>query len=61
MAGESKSVQPIQVLSRALRLTTEAMDVLDAHGVDPQAAAYLAVAQEQLRKTLATVGPSSGG
>jgi hypothetical protein len=41
------------VLHRALALTTEAMDLLDAHGHDPEAAAYCALAQQQLRKTLA--------
>ena len=51
MAGERK--QRDTVLNRALALTTEAMDLLDAHGSDPQAAAYVALAQEQLRKTLA--------
>ena len=41
------------VLNRALALTTEAIDLLDAHGSDPRAAAYVALAQQQLRKTLA--------
>ena len=41
------------VLNRALELTTQAMDLLDAHGADPEAAAYVALAQQQLRKTLA--------
>ena len=42
-----------KVLKRALELLTEAMDLIDAHGVDPEAAAYLAMAQQQLRKKLA--------
>lgn len=46
------------VLARALTLTTEAMDLLDAHGSDPGAAAYLALAQQQLRKTLVTLEQS---
>jgi hypothetical protein len=41
------------VLTRALALTTEAMDHLDGQGSDPEAAAYLALAQQQLRKRLA--------
>jgi len=43
-------------LSRALRLTTQAMDLLDAHGSDPEGAAYLALAQQQMRKTLSIRG-----
>ena len=50
MAGEREKRS--EVLHRALALTTEAMDLLDAHGHDPKAAAYCALAQEQLRKTL---------
>ena len=44
------------VLSRALALTTQAMDLLDAHGSDPEGAAYLALAQQQMRKTLSIRG-----
>lgn len=50
MAGVRKDRQA--VLNRALALTTEAMDLLDAHGHDPKAAAYVAMAQQQLRNTL---------
>jgi hypothetical protein len=53
MAGERNHVQQAQVLKRALALTTEAIDLLDAHGSDAEAAAYLALAQQQIRKTLA--------
>jgi hypothetical protein len=53
MAGERNEERKEQSLRRALTLATEAMDVLDAHGSDPQAAAYLALAQQQLRKSLA--------
>jgi len=52
MAGERNGVSHEQVLRRALQLATEAMDLLDAHGSDPQAAAYFGLAQEQLRKSL---------
>lgn len=50
MAGARKEREA--VLTRALALTTEAMDLLDAHGHDPEAAAYCALAQQQLRKSL---------
>jgi hypothetical protein len=45
-ANESK------VARRALELVTEAMDLLDAHGVLPNAAAHLAMAQQELRKSV---------
>jgi hypothetical protein len=50
MAGARQ--EKIAVLTRALALTTEAMDLLDGQGSDPEAAAYLALAQQQLRKRL---------
>ena len=50
MAGGRKERK--RVLNRALTLTTEAMDLLDAHGSDPKAAAYIAMAQQQLRTSL---------
>jgi hypothetical protein len=53
MAGARNPVSREQVLKRALELSTEAMDLLDAHGSDPKAAAYLALAQQQLRSRLA--------
>jgi hypothetical protein len=52
MAGARDQRQQ-KALNRALALTTQAMDLVDGHGVDPKAAAYLALAQQQLRKTLA--------
>jgi hypothetical protein len=54
MAGERNDVPREVVLKRALQLATEAMDLLDAHGSDPRAAAHLALAQQQLRKSLAS-------
>jgi hypothetical protein len=53
MTGERIHAPRDEVLKRALALATEAMDLLDAHGTDPPAAAHLALAQQQLRKTLA--------
>ena len=46
------------VLNRALALITEAMDLLDAHGGEPQAASYAALAQQELRKSLAQLEQS---
>ena len=53
MAGTRTPESHEKVLKRALQLSTEAMDLLDAHGSDPKAAAYLALAQQQLRGSLA--------
>ena len=52
MAGERAEDRRKKSLKRALQLVTEAMDLLDAHGSEPQAAAYLALAQQHLRTTL---------
>ena len=54
MAGERNHVQRDKAIKRALQLVTEAMDLLDAHGAGPEAAAHLAMAQQQLRKQLAS-------
>ena len=40
------------VLMRSAKLVSEAMDLLDGHAVAPEAAAYLALAQQQLREQL---------
>jgi hypothetical protein len=39
-------------IRRALKLTTEAIDLIDAHGGPPDAAAHLSLAQERLREAL---------
>ena len=52
MAGARTNEEHEKVLKRSLMLATEAMDLLDAHGSDPKAAAYFALAQQQLRRTL---------
>lgn len=52
MAGERNDIHQ-QVIRRALQLVIEAMDLLDAHGVAPDAAAHLALAQQDLRKARA--------
>ncbi len=56
MAGKLDRVPREKVLQRALQLATEAMDLLDAHAIEPEAAAYIALAQERLRKSLRVDG-----
>lgn len=49
MAGDKdKSRQT--AAKRAQALTTEALDILDAHGVSPGASAHLELALQELRK-----------
>lgn len=50
MAGQREGPEAGQVIKRALALVTEAMDLLDAHGIAPAAAAHLALAQQDLRQ-----------
>jgi hypothetical protein len=52
MAAKLDRVRREKVLQRALQLATEAMDLLDAHATEPEAAAYIALAQERLRTAL---------
>ena len=40
-------------IQRALELTTEALDLLDAHGGPSQAAAHIDLGRQQLRAALA--------
>jgi hypothetical protein len=49
MAGKRDDNDSDGVTRRVLSLVTEAMDLLDAHGTCPEAAAYLALAQQKLR------------
>ena len=44
-------------MKRALKLVTEAMDLLDAHGGPPDASANLAMAQAQLHQAIAQARP----
>ena len=48
MAGQRKYSS--ETLVRVLSLITEAMDLLDATGISPPAAAHLALAQQELRR-----------
>jgi 2-polyprenyl-3-methyl-5-hydroxy-6-metoxy-1,4-benzoquinol methylase len=50
--GMQLTVYLTSASKRALELSTKAMDLLDAHGSDPKAAAYLALAQQQLRTSI---------
>ena len=53
MAGETDKDRQAKAVQRAAMLVTEAMDLLDAHGGSPVAAAHLAMAQQKLREELA--------
>lgn len=48
--ASAREVTAQRAAIRAAALVTEAMDLLDAHGVAPDAAAHLALAQQQLRQ-----------
>jgi hypothetical protein len=52
MAGQRNQARPERVIARVLSLATEGMDLLDAHGLLPEAAAHFALAQEILRKAV---------
>ncbi len=56
MAGQHYEQHTLKAIRRALELITEAMDLLDAHDGPPDAAAHLAMAQQQLRQELANAG-----
>lgn len=49
MAGERNQKSDLEVGSDALRLITEAMDLLHGRGIIPEAAANLGLAQQQVR------------
>ena len=53
MARGRKDERVIKATRRALALITEAMDLMDAHGIAPEAAAHAAMAQGTLRQILA--------
>ena len=57
MSGSRGEKQSAHVAKRAAALVTEAMDLLDAHGVAPEAAAHLAMAQQQLRQVIHSEQP----
>ena len=47
-----QSARSLRAFDRALKLVTEAMDILDAHGGPPEAAAHLSLAQDRLRQVV---------
>lgn len=49
MAGQRNGADEQAVAMRAAVLVTEAMDLLDAHGMVPELTAHLAIAQQGLR------------
>ena len=61
MAGQRESAQVRKVIKRALTLVSEAMDLLDAHGVTPDASAHLAMAQQKLRLACPPAGSNAAG
>lgn len=54
MAREVDESRRQAAVERALSLTTEALDLLDAHGGPPEAAANLELALEVLREARAS-------
>ena len=52
MAGSRGDEIKRTAAKRAALLVTEAMDLLDAHGVAPKAAAHFAMGQQELRDLL---------
>lgn len=54
MASERDEAKRMAALERALALTTEALDLLDAHGGPPTAAVHLEMGRDKLRQELAT-------
>ena len=57
MAGARDEQQRIAAIQRALELTTEALDLLDAHDGPPDAAAHLDVGAQRLREALQEKAP----
>ena len=45
-----QNARSLRAIGRALKLITEAMDLLDAHGGPPDAAAHLSLAQDKLKQ-----------
>lgn len=54
MADENSADWQAKALRRAAMLVTEAMDLLDAHGGMPEAAAHLDLALASLRRTMSS-------
>ena len=56
MTGVSDQGPAQAATARARALVTEALDLLDAHGGRPEAAAHLELALQELRKAATTKG-----
>jgi hypothetical protein len=56
MAGDSLMQESTVGIARALALTTQAVDVLDAHGGSQQAATLIDLARRELTEVLAAIG-----
>jgi hypothetical protein len=52
MTGQRNEIRSKAIL-RALKLITEAMELIDAHDGPPEVAAQLAFAQQRLRQSIA--------
>lgn len=53
MASQDEGSHRLQAIRRAIKLTTTAMDLLDAHRGPPDAAAHLDLALQKMREALA--------
>jgi DNA-directed RNA polymerase subunit K/omega len=53
MTGTRNDDRRLAAIRRALELTTEALDLLDAHEGPPTAAAHLEMCRDKLREELA--------
>lgn len=59
MAGDESDDRQGQAVRRAAVLVTEAMDLLDAHGGAPEAAAHLDLALASLRQRISGLDAQS--
>lgn len=50
MTGDNNGVRKQAASKRAMALVSEALDLLDAHGTSPEAAAHLDLALQKLRE-----------
>lgn len=61
MASDESDDRQGQAVRRAVMLVTEAMDLLDAHGGAPEAAAHLDLALASLRQRIGSGGNGQSG
>lgn len=60
MAGKRSNSAHAKAIKRALALTTEALDLLDAHDGPPDAAAHLEMCRHKLQQEIAYVRSTTG-